>query len=345
MAVCGASAPTARATANAVSEPESRNNVLPSAVLIGAMLVRAWVFLLRGDHDAAAAIARECHALGRDSGEGDEGLALWLQAEAALAAADPAGAAVLLARARELTATDIMYAALPVLSAAEALLAVGDREAAAAAADDASTMASSAGRIWILGRVYLLRARLAADPVTAESHVLAAVALCRDSGNTVGLIDALELLAVLAADRGADAGAMRLLAAATAARARIGYALRVPAAATNRQPIGMLLSGLSTADVPPAWTEGERLSIEEALAYATRRHGRRRRPAAGWASLTPAELDVTRLVARHLPNPEISQRLFISRATVKTHLVHIFAKLGVRSRSELAAEAIQRGLG
>ena len=54
---------------------------------------------------------------------------------------------------------------------------------------------------------------------------------------------------------------------------------------------------------------------------------------------------VARLVARHLSNPEISQRLFISRATVKTHLVHIFVKLGIRSRSELAAEAIQRGLG
>ncbi|HEY6297064.1 MAG TPA: LuxR C-terminal-related transcriptional regulator, partial [Streptosporangiaceae bacterium] len=50
-----------------------------------------------------------------------------------------------------------------------------------------------------------------------------------------------------------------------------------------------------------------------------------------------------RLVARHQSNPEIAERLFVSRATVKTHLVHIFAKLGVRSRSELAAEAIRRG--
>jgi DNA-binding CsgD family transcriptional regulator len=307
------------------------------------MFVQAWVQLLHGDHEAAAATARECHALGRDTGEGGEGIALWLQAEAALAAADPVSAAALLEQARELTATDNTFAALPVLATAEALLATGDRDAAVAAADEAATLASTAGRIWILGRVYLLRAQLAADPATAESLVLTAVALCRESGNTVGLVDALELLAVLAADRGADAEAMRLLAAATTARARIGYALRAPA--THRERIGTLLSGRRTGEVPAAWAEGERLSLEEALAYASRGHGRRRRPATGWASLTPAELDVSRLVARHLSNPEISQRLFVSRATVKTHLVHIFAKLGIHSRSELAAEAIQRGLG
>src|SRR5215470_17223337 len=332
----------AEAARRAERAAESARQAGHAGALIGAMFVQAWVLLLHGDHAAAAATARECHVLGRDSGEGGEGIALWLQAEAALAAADPVGAAALLEQARGLTATDNTFAALPLLAMAEALLATGDRGAAESAADDAATLASAAGRIWILGRVYLLRAQLAADPLTAESHVLGAVALCRDSGNAVGLIDALELLAVLAADRGADAEAMRLLAAATAARARVGYALRAPA--THRQRIGALLSSLSTGDVHTAWAEGERLSLEEALAYASRGHGRRRRPATGWASLTPAELDVARLVARHLSNPEISQRLFISRATVKTHLVHIFAKLGIRSRSELAAESIQRGL-
>ena len=336
----------AEAARRAERAAESARQAGHAGALIGALMVQAWVLLLQGDHGAAAATAREGHALGRDSGEGGEGIALWLQAEAALAAADPVSAGLLLAQARELTATDnisAMFTALPVLATAEALLATGDRDAAETAADDAAALASTAGRIWILGRVYLLRAQLAADPITAESHVHAAVALCRDSGNAVGLIDALELLAVLAAERGADAEAIRLLAAATIARARIGYALRTPA--THRQRAGALLSGLSTGDVPEAWAEGERLSIEEALAYASRGHGRRRRPATGWASLTPAELDVARLVAGHLSNPEISQRLFISRATVKTHLVHIFVKLGIRSRSELAAEAIQRGLG
>ena len=55
-------------------------------------------------------------------------------------------------------------------------------------------------------------------------------------------------------------------------------------------------------------------------------------------------MQIARLVARHLPNPQIAQQLFISRATVKTHLVHIFAKLSISSRSQLAAEAIQHGV-
>jgi DNA-binding CsgD family transcriptional regulator len=50
---------------------------------------------------------------------------------------------------------------------------------------------------------------------------------------------------------------------------------------------------------------------------------------------------VVRLVGEHLSNPEIATRLFVSRATVKTHLVHIFSKLGIDSRSALAAEALR----
>jgi DNA-binding CsgD family transcriptional regulator len=43
-----------------------------------------------------------------------------------------------------------------------------------------------------------------------------------------------------------------------------------------------------------------------------------------------------------MTNPEIGARLFISRGTVKIHLSHIYAKLDVRNRTELAAEVIHR---
>lgn len=64
--------------------------------------------------------------------------------------------------------------------------------------------------------------------------------------------------------------------------------------------------------------------------------GRRARPTSGWGSITPAEQAVTDLVAEGLTNPQIGERLFISRRTVQTHLAHVFQKLQISSRTELA---------
>jgi DNA-binding CsgD family transcriptional regulator len=80
---------------------------------------------------------------------------------------------------------------------------------------------------------------------------------------------------------------------------------------------------------------------EAALRQAGLRRGRRGprgRPASGWASLTPAEHAVADLVADGLTNPQIGDRLFISRRTVQAHLVHVFAKLDIASRAQLAAQ-------
>ena len=73
--------------------------------------------------------------------------------------------------------------------------------------------------------------------------------------------------------------------------------------------------------------------------YARRSRGKRGRPASGWASLTPAERSVVRLAADGLSNPDIGSRLFMSRGTVKTHLSHVYAKLGITNRTELASLA------
>lgn len=56
------------------------------------------------------------------------------------------------------------------------------------------------------------------------------------------------------------------------------------------------------------------------------------------------ELDVVRLVTEGLTNLQIGERLFVSRGTVKTHLAHVFAKLGISTRAELATEATRRGI-
>jgi DNA-binding CsgD family transcriptional regulator len=78
------------------------------------------------------------------------------------------------------------------------------------------------------------------------------------------------------------------------------------------------------------------------VALGRRGRGSRRRPPTGWDGLTPAERQVVLLVAEGLSNPEIAQRLFVSRATVKTHLAHAFSKLNVTSRAQLAVVAARR---
>jgi DNA-binding CsgD family transcriptional regulator len=63
----------------------------------------------------------------------------------------------------------------------------------------------------------------------------------------------------------------------------------------------------------------------------------------GWASLTPAEADVVRHVQEGLPNNDIATRLFVSPRTVQSHLTHVYTKLGLTSRVQLAQEATRHG--
>jgi DNA-binding NarL/FixJ family response regulator len=60
--------------------------------------------------------------------------------------------------------------------------------------------------------------------------------------------------------------------------------------------------------------------------------------------LSPRELEVLALIARGTTNREVAGRLFISEATVKTHLLHIYAKLAAKDRAAAVAIAYQRGL-
>ncbi|MFF0427820.1 response regulator [Streptomyces sp. NPDC004520] len=78
-----------------------------------------------------------------------------------------------------------------------------------------------------------------------------------------------------------------------------------------------------------------------APAVAHRLMDRMRTPA---EALTKRELEVLQLVGEGLSNQQISKALFLSQATVKSHLVHIFAKLGVDSRTAAVATATARRL-
>jgi predicted ATPase/DNA-binding CsgD family transcriptional regulator len=228
---------------------------------------------------------------------------------------------------------------------------------------DASAPRISPGTLWLLGREAIDAnageaavnwSRVHADPSPHGQAVLAAIeAAAGDNENrwhdalTTGLaqglrlisVDALEGLAVSAAIHESWAECLRLIAAAGRLRDDTGYQWRFPfeqravelARASATEALGDSAVG--------AITEGGTLDWRDAAAYVRRSRGKRKRPRHGWASLTPTEQRVVALVAEGLSNPQIASRLYVERTTVKTHLEHVFTKLGVSSRSELAAEA------
>jgi DNA-binding NarL/FixJ family response regulator len=105
-------------------------------------------------------------------------------------------------------------------------------------------------------------------------------------------------------------------------------------------PVAALRDALGDKDFDSAWAEGAALSTEEAIAHGQRGRGQRKRPTR--ASLTPTERDVVRLVSEGLANNDIATRLFVSPRTVQTHLTHVYNKLGLTSRVQLAQEAARR---
>jgi len=60
--------------------------------------------------------------------------------------------------------------------------------------------------------------------------------------------------------------------------------------------------------------------------------------------LTPREVDVLRLVAQGMENPEMAEKLVISEATVRTHVSNIMSKLHLASRTQVALYALRAGL-
>src|SRR5713226_1093316 len=322
---------------------------------IGSLLGLAWVALFRGDFQASQEYMAEALDAAQKAGTDSVSITStdpharmirgWMQ----LAVGDFAQATQTLAVVVAIVRPSMIarFAAVPLVVLAQAQLALGELGEAAAMLDEATSLAGAGAATWILGRAARIRAELRAregDPQEAESLAHQALSFGREASDQIGLVDALELLARLVAEQNSPREAVRLWAAAESMRAELGYR-RFP---VEQGPYEAAVAGTKEALGPEefaaAWAEGAKLSAEEAIAYAARGRGERKRPSTGWASLTPSELEVVRLVGQHLANPEIASRLFVSRATVKTHLVHIFNKLGIDSRSELAAEAVRRGM-
>jgi DNA-binding CsgD family transcriptional regulator len=222
----------------------------------------------------------------------------------------------------------------------DAALAQGDLGPARQWADEAIAVATG----WHLVAALLARARVAVvegDREEAERRAHDALAEAVSSGAFQPLAGILECLVGLAGNADKQQAA-RLLGAAEALRQRQGIVRFKVHQAAYDATLAALRDAMDAHDFEAAWAEGAALSTEDAIAYARRGRGERKRPSSGWESLTPAEHDVVRLVCGGLTNKDIATRLFVSPKTVQAHLSHVYAKLGITSRVQLVQEAARR---
>jgi predicted ATPase/DNA-binding NarL/FixJ family response regulator len=180
------------------------------------------------------------------------------------------------------------------------------------------------------------------QPSAAERHLHDALALDLQHGHDLVIPDLLDALAEVAAALDSPVEATRLLAGAARARDRLGI-VRFPPDGQRWAALARALHArLGEAAYQAAYAEGHALELAELTDWIRRGRGTRRRPATGWESLTPIEQQVVALATAGLNNRDIGERLFIARGTVKIHLSHVYAKLDVHNRAELAALATRR---
>jgi predicted ATPase/class 3 adenylate cyclase/DNA-binding CsgD family transcriptional regulator len=223
----------------------------------------------------------------------------------------------------------------------EVALAEGDLLLARSLADEAVSVAIG----WHLVAALRARARIAVaegNREEAECDAHDALACAVSCGVYLHLADIFECLADLASNTGHQLEAARLFGAGEAFRQRMGTVRFKLHQAGYESSVAALRDAMEDKEFEAAWAEGAALSTEEAIAYAQRGRGERKRPTSGWESLTPAERDVVRLVCDGLANKVIATRLFVSPKTVQAHLTHVYTKLGLTSRVQLVQEAARR---
>jgi DNA-binding CsgD family transcriptional regulator/tetratricopeptide (TPR) repeat protein len=288
-------------------------DVLEVAILGG----RGLAALIAGHRDDRAGLAAHLDAAAQLPGQADDrrifGVDL-LRARALAAERDgrPGAAMDLLVAALAEAALGVAVELHWRADLVRCALAAGDQRAAEAAAAACEDEASRRDELSASAAARWCRGLADADPVLLAE----VVAYYRSVARPLELGQALEDLAVALAAGGAAGAGGEVAAARTALRE----------AAEIYTELG---------------AEWDVLRADARLRPYGVRRGRAgvRRPATGWAALTPTEAKVAFLVGDGLSNPDIGKRLFLSRNTVQTHVSKILAKLEVRSRVEVAAEA------
>jgi non-specific serine/threonine protein kinase len=187
-----------------------------------------------------------------------------------------------------------------------------------------------------------------------QAQALAAESLrvLRDLGARRELAESLEVVAGVAIARGQAERAVVLFSAAEVLRESAGSLLPPAERALHERDLAAARGALSDAAFAAARSQGRMMGLEQAVEYASASPGigapgepatlaessARPEPVAQPAAeaLTPREQEVARLLARGLSNRQIAEALVIAEGTARNHVEHILAKLGLRSRWQVA---------
>jgi predicted ATPase/class 3 adenylate cyclase/DNA-binding CsgD family transcriptional regulator len=318
-----------------IGEAETDHDLL---LYVYGRLSRATTLSYMGDIVGARLDAEAVFASAAEIGGPIAGLGYSAFRAAALAEGDSAAALSTSEIAWQLIRVAPDTGAVNVSPLAQAALSAGDVATARRWAEQA--VAGTNG--WHRAAALSLRARVAlaeGDSELAEKDAHESLTVASGVSAYLAVADTVEVLGRTATGSESYAEAARLFGAADAARQRTGEVRFKLYDADFDAAMATLREAMDANDFEAAWAEGAALSTDEAIAYAQRGRGERKRPSTGWASLTPTELDVVRLVEKGLGNKDIAERLFISHRTVQTHLTHVYTKLGLASRVQLAQQA------
>lgn len=315
-------------------EAESDHDPLFSAQ---SLTVLTEALSCQGDIRGALAAAQACVAAAAELIDFHRAFSFGAMADAYLAAGDAAGAQAAADAARD-------ACALPQLLAingnplARVALHYGDLATARRWVDEAMPVGSGFHRVLLLevrGRIAMAEGELA----QAEQDANDALTIAAETEAYLAVPDLLDLSAALNTNAGRHNDAALLFGAAAGARERTGATRPKVYDAAFDEAVTILRAAMSPVDFDRRWAQGSALPTDEAIAYACRLDGRGRRPSSGWASLTPAELNVVRLISSGMRDKDIAAQLSVSPRTVHSHLNRIYTKLDISSRLQLAQEA------
>ena len=329
-------------------------DMVPAADPTRARALWALAFLAQstGDHDVALAGFEEVRRVGKQTGGDRElGYALVGLGLVRLRLGQTELASELLAAARQTMRRvgDPYGRAAALYFSASAMAAAGRLADARRLAREGLHDSELSGDKFAQGNLNTMTGIaewLLGDPQAADARIKEAVRIQDRIGHRWGMATSLEALAWAAESSGRPERAALLLGASAEVWGELGNAPLPPWWQAHHDGCeAAAQAGAGKDRYRARWQEGYALSREQAVAAALETEGTAPAPRPAKAvtaaddafELSARELEVARLVADGLSNPAIASALFVSVATVKTHVSHILAKLGLDSRTQLAS--------